>query len=161
MWNGYGKREIDSTVKSFTKKGDDKVNQENFIRDVVCGMYLITTEGCKVSEVNGEKYYFCCDTCKEEFDKNMDKYIDNIPQNKKGEKNSAKVEWERDPVCGERININDAKGMSIYKNEKYYFCCVTCKKVFDNNPAAYADKEEGYFDPNNPNDFLDWRFRIL
>ncbi len=27
-------------------------------RDVVCGMYLITTDGCKVSEINGIKYYF-------------------------------------------------------------------------------------------------------
>lgn len=98
MRDGNGKREIDSAVNPFTKKGDDKVNQQNFIRDVVCGMYLITTEGCKVSEVIGEKYYFCC---------------------------------------------------------------VTCKKVFDNNPTIYADKEEGYFDPNNPNDFLDGRFRIL
>lgn len=144
------------------------MNQNDFIRDVVCGMYLISTEGCKFSEINGRKYYFCCDACKVEFDTHTDKYIDykftinnveNMPN--KGELTIEQVEWERDPVCGESININDAKGMSIYKNEKYYFCCVTCKKVFDNNPAAYADKEEGYFDPNNPNDFLDGRFRIL
>lgn len=144
------------------------MNRENFIRDVVCGMYLITTEGCKVSEVSGEKYYFCCDTCKAEFDNNSDKYIEYHPLISKEEEfpntsNQAtkQVEWERDPVCGEGINIDDAKGVSIYKNDKYYFCCVTCKKDFDNNPAAYADKEEGYFDPNNPNDFLDGRFRIL
>ncbi len=142
--------------------------QERFIRDVVCGMYLITTEGCKVSEVNGEKYYFCCDTCKAEFDSHPDKYIEHKSTRNKREKilnkNSLpdrQSEWERDPVCGERINKNDAKGISIYKNEKYFFCCVTCKKVFDNNPSAYADKEEGFYDPNNPNDFVDGRFGIL
>jgi len=144
------------------------MNRENFIRDVVCGMYLITTERCKVSEVNGEKYYFCCDTCKAEFDNNSDKYIEHKSLKNKKEKilnknrlSYIQSEWERDPVCGESIKINNAKGMSIYKNTRYYFCCITCKKVFDNSPAAFADKEEGYFDPNNPNDFLDGRFRIL
>ena len=78
-----------------------------------------------------------------------------------GDNASNKIEYERDPVCGERINISKAKGISIYKNAKYYFCCPTCKKVFDNNPSAYADKEEGFYDPNNPNDFYKAHFRIL
>jgi len=47
-------------------------------RDIVCGMYLLTIDGCKVSEFNGQKYYFCCDTCKDEFDKHTDKYVDDI-----------------------------------------------------------------------------------
>ncbi len=72
-----------------------------------------------------------------------------------------RIEFERDPVCGEVISSEEAKGISVYKNAKYYFCCRTCKKVFDNNPSAYADKEEGHYDPGNPNDFLDGRFRIL
>ena len=72
-----------------------------------------------------------------------------------------KIEWERDPVCGEVIKFDDAKGISIYKNAIYYFCCPICKKAFDKNPSAYADKEEGYCDPDNPNDFLHITFRIL
>ncbi|MDO8550460.1 MAG: YHS domain-containing protein [Ignavibacteria bacterium] len=137
------------------------MNQINFIRDVVCGMYLITTDGCKVSEVKEEKYYFCWDTCKAEFDKNMDKYVDNISVKNDETRIEDKAEWERDPVCDERINISDAKGITLYKNARYYFCCKTCKKEFDANPSAYADKDEGFYDPRNPNDFLDGRFRIL
>jgi Cu+-exporting ATPase len=137
------------------------MNQENFMRDVVCGMYLITTAGCKVSEVNGKKYYFCCNTCKAEFDNHTDRYVDNVVVKNKGIIIPNEIEWERDPVCGERININKAKGMSLYKDARYYFCCTICKKSFDANPTAYADKNEGYYDPKNQNDFLDGRFRIL
>ena len=72
-----------------------------------------------------------------------------------------RIKFERDPVCRELIRFEEAKGISIFKNSKYYFCCPTCKKVFDNNPSAYADKEEGHYDPNNPNDYVDVRFRIL
>lgn len=72
-----------------------------------------------------------------------------------------RIKFERDPVCGEMIIPAKAKGLSIYKNSRYYFCCPTCKKVFDNNPSAYSDKEEGYYEPDNPNDFLYITFRIL
>lgn len=74
---------------------------------------------------------------------------------------SKNRKFDRDTVCGEYINIDKAIGMSIYKNETYYFCCKICKKLFDENPSAYADKEERYFDPNNPNDFTFGTFRIL
>lgn len=70
-------------------------------------------------------------------------------------------EWERDPVCGERIRISEAKGFTLYKNARYYFCCKICKKTFDANPSEYSDKEEGSYDPKNKNDFIDGRFRIL
>lgn len=72
-----------------------------------------------------------------------------------------RIEFERDPVCGDMIMPEKAKGISIYKNSRYYFCCPVCKKNFDNNPSAYADKEEGYYEPDNPNDFLYVTFRIL
>ncbi len=72
-----------------------------------------------------------------------------------------RIEFERDPVCTEVISSEVAKGTSVYKNSKYFFCCKTCKRIFDNNPSAYADKEEGHYDPNNPNDIFDGRFRIL
>ncbi|MFZ0456064.1 MAG: YHS domain-containing protein [Ignavibacteriaceae bacterium] len=64
-------------------------------------------------------------------------------------------------MCGERINIKEAKGISLYKNSRYYFCCKICKKVFDANPSIYADKEEGAYDPKNPDDILAGIFRIL
>ncbi|MHB1687410.1 MAG: YHS domain-containing protein [Ignavibacteriaceae bacterium] len=134
------------------------------IKDIVCGMYLISTDGCKESVVNGKKYYFCCDVCKEEFDKNTGRYDVSIQRDISEKEPSLfiqTIERERDLVCGELINVHEAAGISIYKNSTYYFCCQTCKKVFDKNPSAYADKEERYYDPDNPNDFHNGIFRIL
>lgn len=63
-------------------------------------------------------------------------------------------DWERDPVCGEIINFNDAKGVSIFKSSKYYFCGHKCINTFEDNPSAYADKDEEdedfiYFEDSN------------
>ncbi len=44
----------------------------------------------------------------------------------------------RDPVCGMDINEKDAAGKSEYKGKTYYFCAVSCKKQFDNNPERYV-----------------------
>lgn len=61
--------------------------------------------------------------------------------------------WERDPVCGGIINFNDARGVSIFKKSKYYFCGSSCLESFENNPSAYANKDEEedfiYFDSSN------------
>ncbi len=59
--------------------------------------------------------------------------------------NQSDKKWEqmgRDPVCGQMIDIKEAKGSSIFRDYKYSFCCATCKKVFDNMPSVYADKGE-------------------
>lgn len=42
------------------------------------------------------------------------------------------------PVTGEKIaSIKDAAGHSTYKGKTYYFCCASCKPMFDKNPAKY------------------------
>jgi len=43
------------------------------------------------------------------------------------------------PVTGETISsIKDAAGSSVYKGKRYYFCCPSCKPMFDANPAKYV-----------------------
>lgn len=49
---------------------------------------------------------------------------------------------ERDPVCGHALRRTEIKESSVYKGSRYYFCCPICKKMFDENPFIYADKEE-------------------
>lgn len=131
------------------------------IRDIVCGMDLTSTYGCEVSEFKGITYYFCNGDCRKKFDTNPIKYLNNLLIENESGALGKKTKWERDPVCADMIKIKDARAMSIYKETIYYFCCPICKKEFDKNPSVYADKEEGYYDPKNPNDFLDGRFRIL
>ncbi len=130
-------------------------------RDVVCGMYLFETESCEVCEINSKKYYFCGETCRDEFEKNKTKYF---KMDKSEITDQSNKDWEqtsRDPVCGQIINIKDAKGSSLFMNNKYHFCSAACNNVFNNMPSTYADKAEGYFDPNNPNELSKSDFIIF
>lgn len=128
-------------------------------KDFVCGMNFTSTYCCEVTEYNGIIYYFCSTDCRQKFDSNPDKYISNTVTLNKTAK--AEIEWARDPVCRDMIQISDAKAMSLHKGTTYYFCCPICKREFDKNPTAYSDKKEGYFDPDNPNDFISATSRIL
>ena len=43
------------------------------------------------------------------------------------------------PITGEKIaSVADAAGHSTYKGKTYYFCCASCKPMFDKTPAKYA-----------------------
>ncbi len=134
---------------------------EIYKRDVVCGMYLFETERCKVSVINGKKYYFCCETCRDEFEKNRTRYFKMDKSEIADQSNNNREQISRDPACGQMINIKDANGSSLFMNNKYYFCSADCKKVFDNRPSAYADKGEGFIDTNNPNYFSESDFIIF
>jgi len=46
------------------------------VKDPVCGMDVDPETAPGVSEYNGKKYYFCSLSCKLEFDRNPDKFID-------------------------------------------------------------------------------------
>lgn len=41
----------------------------------VCGMPVEITADTPFSEYDGEKYYFCCEACKESFDREPQKYL--------------------------------------------------------------------------------------
>lgn len=43
-----------------------------------------------------------------------------------------------DPVCQMTIDENKAAGKSEYQGKTYYFCAVSCKKKFDDDPKKYA-----------------------
>ena len=43
-----------------------------------------------------------------------------------------------DPVCLAIFDEDNAKATSVYRDEKYYFCCNYCKKQFDENPRRYS-----------------------
>ena len=46
----------------------------------------------------------------------------------------------KDPVCGMQVDEKKAAGQSTYQGKTYYFCAVSCKMRFDQNPAQYASK---------------------
>jgi YHS domain-containing protein len=43
-----------------------------------------------------------------------------------------------DPVCKMQIDESKAAGKSEYKGQTYYFCALSCKVKFDQNPQQYA-----------------------
>ena len=43
-----------------------------------------------------------------------------------------------DPVCGMRIESEEAAGTAEYEGTTYYFCSQACHDAFQANPAAYV-----------------------
>lgn len=111
--------------------------------DPVCGMTIEDANAKGAAEYKGKKYYFCSKNCKEDFDRNPEKYI----SKKAGQaplmmmpmaKGTDKV---ADPVCKMTIDPKAAAGSSIYKGATYYFCALNCKKKFDADPEAYVGEK--------------------
>jgi Cu+-exporting ATPase len=44
-----------------------------------------------------------------------------------------------DPVCGMRIDSDDAAATAEYEGTTYYFCSQACHDVFVADPFSYAD----------------------
>jgi len=51
------------------------------------------------------------------------------------------------PITGEKISsVSAAAAHETYKGKTYYFCCPSCKPVFDKNPdKAVANATSGKF----------------
>ncbi len=43
-----------------------------------------------------------------------------------------------DPVCGLRVDPREAQFTSTYQGKTYYFTDPDCKRMFDEDPAAYV-----------------------
>jgi YHS domain-containing protein len=43
-----------------------------------------------------------------------------------------------DPVCGMRIDDDDAAATAEYEEKTYYFCSRACRDAFVADPARYA-----------------------
>jgi YHS domain-containing protein len=44
---------------------------------------------------------------------------------------------ETDVVCKMQVDKRNAKFTSEYKGKEYYFCSLSCKKKFDEDPEKY------------------------
>lgn len=45
----------------------------------------------------------------------------------------------RDPVCGMKIEPDDAVDVTIYKGKIYYFCAHSCSKKFNEQPDRFIN----------------------
>ena len=84
-------------------------------------------------DYQGQRVYFCCPSCKENFLKDPDKYFEKI------EKDGVLLEsvQKKCPVMGGDI---DKKVYTDYKGRRVYFCCASCDAKFKESPEKYLDK---------------------
>lgn len=48
-----------------------------------------------------------------------------------------------DPVCGMELTPGQIEAQSQYKGQRYDFCSVECKRLFDANPESYLSASAG------------------
>ena len=82
---------------------------------------------------NNVQYELCCKSCEKTFPKDPAKYLAKLP-------NDGKI-VEADnticPVMGEKVDTNI---FTVYNGQKVYFCCPSCDKTFNADPAKYLAK---------------------
>ena len=84
-------------------------------------------------DYQGQRIYFCCASCKENFLKDPEKYFEKI------EKEGVLLEsvQKKCPVMGGDIDKNV---FTDYKGRRVYFCCASCQEKFKKDPENYLKK---------------------
>jgi Cu+-exporting ATPase len=100
--------------------------------DLVCGMIVNPDSAPASTSYAGNEYSFCAAYCKEVFEKDPQKFI----------QDSQKWEKAFDPVCGRRIKIPLAGAMSVHQDQFIYFCTNECKEKFDASPGEFLELKQ-------------------
>ncbi len=81
-------------------------------------------------DYQGQRVYFCCSSCKENFLKDPEKYFEKIQDD------GVLLEsvQKKCPVMGGDI---DKSVFTDYKGRRVYFCCASCKNKFIEDPEKY------------------------
>jgi len=101
--------------------------------DPVCGMQVRTADAPAQSSVDGQRFWFCSDHCRDRFDAE--------PARFKHPDRSVAVEDvgdPRDPVCGMTVDPASAPESRRYDERSYLFCGKGCADAFDADPGRYA-----------------------
>ena len=92
-------------------------------------------------DYKGVRYYFCCESCKPQFDKTPDKFL----KDNKGKINGVSL---FDPLTTKRILPEKAAAHSDLGGVRYFFASPDEKTTFDKEPKKYAaPKKELLFCP--------------
>ncbi|MFC1495153.1 YHS domain-containing protein [Thermodesulfobacteriota bacterium] len=85
------------------------------------------------TDYQGQRIYFCCESCKKTFAENPEKYLDKIQKDKVLLESVQK----KCPVMGGDI---DKEVFIDYKGRRIYFCCAGCEEKFMKDPEKYLNK---------------------
>ncbi|REJ76301.1 MAG: heavy metal translocating P-type ATPase [Acidobacteria bacterium] len=120
--------------------------------DPICGMKVDPETAFGTSELDGEVYYFCSNTCKTTFEtKNSNERGSNpdtlIPTGDSGTNHGDLEKPEiskqlKDPVCGMAVEPEAAFGKLDHEGTTYYFCSASCKAKFESDPDQFTGDHE-------------------
>jgi len=100
--------------------------------DPVCNMTIAKEVAVATSTYKGTTYYFCSELCKEDFDKNPEKFIGK-------EILSVQDGTGIDPVCGMTVDTESTHTRYDYEGETYFFCSEHCLEEFRKDPKHYIN----------------------
>ncbi len=105
------------------------------VTDPVCNMTIATEDAAATSTYKGTKYYFCAQSCKDNFDKNPEKYARRETLSLETKKPQG--ETVKDLVCGMTVDPESAAYHHEYDSKPYFFCSEHCLEKFRKDPEKY------------------------
>jgi len=97
-------------------------------------MVIDEKDAAGTSVYKGKTYYFCAEPCKENFDKDSEKFLEEtavVAQEQGG------TETATDTVCGMAVDTEKAEFRFDYNGTTYYFCSKHCLEKFSKKPEEY------------------------
>src|SRR5512140_2617029 len=86
----------------------------------------------KFVDYQGQRVYFCCDTCAGKFKKDPEATFTKLAKEGIVPENIQKT----DPVCG--MKVSDKSVKAAWKGRGLLFCSDSCKETFLKDPAKYV-----------------------
>jgi Cu+-exporting ATPase len=122
---------------------------KTLVRDVVCNMNVDPANACASAERDGKTYYFCSPGCANKFKANPEQYLAGMSTAvAKSESHlhmagghQQQPGTVKDPVCGMWVDPEKARGSSVYKEKKYYFCSPRCQEKFNAEPDKFLGEK--------------------
>ncbi len=102
--------------------------------DPVCQMEVAEDPARPRAEHAGQSYYFCCDGCRESFEKAPEKYLGQPVVS-----SSCCSSAPKDPVCGMTVQPEKAAGTHVHAGKTYHFCSASCLSKFSQSPETYLN----------------------
>lgn len=121
-------------------------------QDPVCGMAVDEQKARaagRFAEHDGKTYFFCCDSCKDEFTAAPAKFLSQsapVAAAQTIPASSAPTVVNKDPVCGMTVNEEKARvaGRTFdHGGKTYLFCNDGCKAKFAANPEKFLKPAAG------------------
>ncbi len=105
-------------------------------RQKVCPVMGGEIDSTLYVDMQGQRVYFCCESCIGKFREDPDKYFEKAAEDSVIFENVQKV----CPVSGEPIKEKDPGMFMYYRGRGLYFCCEGCMEKFRKDPEMYLKR---------------------